>query len=299
MSIQEYIEESLYIQKIILDVELAHFDTDEAIRYVTVMISKQVKRDPKFFLLKDEAREEMFKKQEYNTYPYVICKTLHELIQEVLGILGIESRVVVATNTRIPLYALIVDGKNNRYFIDALHDLFRSQYNIEPVCYGAHIKSNGSILDEKALGLVTLPLEYIREMDLKTGLIQDEYFSDYIKRIQPEFIDRNKAKIAFGITDSYELLKTKMAYNSQHFLNLYPVEGPIERTALHVYLRTNLFNKSERNNFYVGNRIDKEGNPVFIQIKFGSKLLTYEEVCHNEEYSLIETTDSLVPTGVK
>ena len=93
----------------------------------------------------------------------------------------------------------------------------------------------------------------------------------------------------------YELLKKKIQYISENFLNVYPVHGPIERTGLHVYLRTNLFNKSEKANFYVGNRIDKEGNPVYIQVKYGTHNLTFEEVLDNERYSLQETTESITP----
>ena len=288
-----------FIQKIILDVSLSNWDIDYAIRYVTVMISKFAKRDPKFFLANEEERLKMLLNKNIEEYPYVICKTLHELIQLVLRELGIESRVVIATNTRIPLYALIVEGQHNRYFIDALHDLFRAQYNIQPVCYGAHINSNTSILDQDELKLKTLPLEYIKQMDLDMGIIDEEYFSDYINRIKTNFTDRNIAKGIFMCKDSYSLLRTKIDYISNTFLNIYPVDGPIERTALHVYLRNNLYNKSEKDNFYVGNRIDKEGNPVFIQIKYGSKLLTFEEVCEQEVYYLRETTDSIIPTGIK
>ena len=286
-----------FIQKIILDVYLSNWTTDYAIRYVTVMISKLAKRDPKFFLANEEQKLNMLENKTYEEYPYVICKTLHELIRDVLKEIGINSKVVQATNTKIPLYALIVEGSHDRYFIDALHDLFRAQHNIQPVCYGAHINSNTSILQEERLK--TLPLEYIRQMDLDMGIIDEEYFSDYINRIKTSFTDRNIAKGIFMCNDSYSLLKTKIEYISDMYLNVYPLEGPIERTALHVYLRNNLFNKSEKDNFYVGNRIEKENNPVFIQIKYGSKLLVYEEVCEDEIYSLKETTDAIIPTGIK
>lgn len=288
------------IQKIIFDVQQNNWNADYAIRYVVVSISRFVKRDPKFFLAPEKERLNLIGNMNYQKdYPYVICKTLHELIKEVLDILGIQSKVVIATNTTIPLYALIVEGEHSRYFIDALHDLFRSQYRIKPVSYGARIKSNTSILDNDKNQLQDLPLDYIKKIDLDTGLIQEEYFSDAINRIKIELTDRNKAKALFLTNNSYELLKRKIEHISENYLNVYPVDGPIERVGLHVYLRSNLFNRSEKANFYVGNRIDKENNPVYIIIKYGPYNITFEEVFDHEKYLLKETTESIAPRTFK
>ena len=289
-----------FIRKIIKDVLDNHLSTDYAIRYVTVMISKNVRRDPKFFLASEDVRLRLLDSKNYETdFPNVICKTLHELIRDVLKELGINSKIVIATNTVVPLYALIVEGEHNRYFIDALHDLFRVQYNIRPVSYGAHIRSNTSIIDREKEKITDLSLDYIRQMDLDMKIIDGEYFSDFIDRIKNEFIERNKAKILFREEDSFRLFKSKMRYNSDTFLNIYKVEGPIERAALHVYLRNNLFNKTEKANFHVGNRVDKEGNPVFIQIKLGSRIINYEEVKRDNIYSLEEISEVKVPSGIK
>ena len=92
------------IQKIILDVQLNNWNTDYAIRYVVVSISRLVRRDPVFFLTPEKDRIPLVNSMSYEKdYPNIICKTLHELIADVLSILGIKSRVVVATNTTIPL----------------------------------------------------------------------------------------------------------------------------------------------------------------------------------------------------
>ena len=291
----ESILDSYEIQKLLLDVQLSNWDTDHAIRYIVLGISRMVRRNPEFFLSPESKRLDMVKDMNYEKdFPNIICKTLHELIRDVLATIGIKSKVVVATNTKIPLYALIVEGEHNRYFIDALHDLFRAQYNIQPVSYGAPIRSNTCILDTN--GLTDLSLDYIREIDTNIGAIDEEgYFSDFINRIKSNFINRNKAKEVFDEKDPFELIKTKVRFISDNYLNLYPVSGPIERTGLHVYLRTNLFNKSERANYYIGNRIDKEGNPVYINIKYGTRNVTFEEVEDREEYSLVETTEAITP----
>ena len=69
------------------------------------------------------------------------------------------------------------DKKMNWFYI-------RAQYNIQPVTYGTHIRSKSNIIDADSLKLVDLPLDYIREMDVNTGIIKDEYFSDYINRVK-------------------------------------------------------------------------------------------------------------------
>lgn len=77
------------------------------------------------------------------------------------------------------------------------------------------------------------------------------------------------------------------------------MDGLIERTGLHVYIRNNLYNKSEKTNFYVGNRIDKEGNPIYIIIKYGTHVFTFEEVCEDKKYSLVETSEIIAPRIIK
>ena len=291
------------IQEIIFKVQQSNWNTDYAIRYVVVSISRLVKRDSVFFLIPESERLDLLKNADYHKdYPNVICKTLHELIRDVLATLGIKSTVVQATNTTIPLFALIVEGEHNRYFVDALHDLFRSQYRIRPVSYGARIRSNTSTIDNNKYNLVDLPLDYIEEMDIGTGLINKEYFSDTINKIKPTLIDRNKTKDFFrkdgeyiDEISGYDLLKRKIKFVSDNYLNLYPMHGPIERAGLHVYLRSNVFNKSEKTNFYVGNRTDKENNPVYVQIKYGPYNITFEEVMENDKYLLQETAEAITP----
>ena len=284
------------ILNIIQTVRQNHWNTDYAARYVVVSISRLVKRDPKFFLSPEVERIYMFQNMNYESdYPNVICKTLHELIRDVLDVLGIKSTVVKATNTTIPLFALIIDGEHNRYFVDALHDLFRSQYNVRPIAYGAKIRSKTSIIDDKKEHLVDLPLDYVREIDVNTGLIPGEYFSDEMARERLKLVDRNVARKIFGEKNTVELLKKKISYVSDKYLNVYPVHGPIERTGLHVYLRNTLFNNSEKEKFYVGNRIDKEGNPVYVLITYGVHNFTYEEVFKDNKYSLQETAEAIAP----
>lgn len=270
------------IKKIILEVLNNNWNTDYVIRYVTVEISKLVQRDVSFFKMTDDEKLDILKELNYeNSYPNVICKTLHELIRDVLDYLGIESKVVIATNTKVPLYALIAEGEHGRYFIDALNDLFKVQYNIQPVTYGNYTRSNNSIIDGNKL--ISLDLDYIREMDLDMGLIKTEYFSDYINRIKNTYIDRNQAKKIFEIESSVELLKRKIELISEKYLNNYPVEGPHERVGLHVYLRNNLFNKSEKKFFRV---CLTEDNRVILKNEYGGQSIIYEEIKDNNKYIL-------------
>lgn len=54
-------------------------------------------------------------------------------------------------------------------------------------------------------------------MDVNTGIIKDEYFSDYINRVKTNFTDRNKAKEIFAVDSSIELVEKKVKYISDNF----------------------------------------------------------------------------------
>lgn len=258
-------------------------NTDYAIRYVVVMISRLVKRDVNFFFSTEEEKIKQLQFKTYNDYPNVICKTLSELIRDVLYLLWINSKVVIATNTKVPLYALIVEGENGKYFIDALHDLFRSQHRIQPDSYWAYNKSNTIIVQDKDLTI--LSLDDIRCMDIDMKLIESQYFNDYIENIKQNLIDRNKAKLFFTLqwNDAYELLKHKIGYISESYLNVFPIEWPLERVAFHVYLRSNLYNKSEKDKFRIKNDEDDPNYPVIIRIQYGRLFLTYKEIIKYSE----------------
>ena len=275
------------IKSIIITVLNNKWNADYVIRYVTVEVSKLVQRDVSFFKMHEDEKIKQLSSLNYETsYPYVVCKTLHELIRDILDCLGISSRVVKATNTKVPLYALIVDGEYGRYFIDALNDLQKVQYHIQPVTYGNIIHSNNSILNENQ-GFISLSLDYIREMDIQLGIIENEYFSDYIERIKLTYVDRNLAMKRFGAIDSLDLLTKKIKHISHQFLNLYQVDGPLERVGIHVFFRNRLFNKTERRQFRV--ILSEDNKHVIISNEFGSYTIVYEEIKENNEYSLVQT----------
>lgn len=279
------------IQDIINTVSLNNYSTDYAIRYVVVNISRLVKRDTKFFLSSEDERLKQLYSKTYSEYPNVICKTLSELIRDVLDILGIKSTVVKATNSNVPLYALIVDWENGRYFIDALGDLTKSQYHMQPFHYGIFPESTRNILDFSKLKLIKLLDETIKDMDINLGIINwKRYFSDYINDIKINFTSINHAKTFFDEKDNLELIRKKMYYISNNFLNVYQMDGPIERKTFYTYLWKNLFNKNERNSFNVINK-NEEGYPVFVTIKFNDEILIFKEVKQGIKYLLQETLE--------
>ena len=74
------------IQNIIEDVQRQKtWNIDQAIRYIVVKISRLVQRDCDFFFSSIEKKSELLGKKTYKEdYPYIICKTLHELIRDIL-----------------------------------------------------------------------------------------------------------------------------------------------------------------------------------------------------------------------
>ena len=81
----ESILDSYEIEKLLLDVQLSNWDTDHAIRYIVLGISRMVRRDPVFFLSPESKRVDMVNKMNYEKdFPNIICKTLHELIRDIL-----------------------------------------------------------------------------------------------------------------------------------------------------------------------------------------------------------------------
>lgn len=275
------------IQEIINNVRLNRsWNTDYAIRYVVVMISRLVKRDVNFFFSSDEEKLKALNTKTYSDYPNVICKTLSELIRDVLYLLWIESKVIVSTNTKVPLYAIIAEWEESRYYIDALYDLTCSQYRIQPYCYSSHRPSKNSIIDPNKLKLTELDPDYIRDIDINTGLIPGEYFSDHINNIKNRFTEYNKAETFFDTKDHDQLLIKKFEFISDHLVNKFPLEWPIERTILYIYFRRYLLNKAERWNVFIGNTIE-DNNHVFIKITQNNWLnLIFEECKQDWKYSL-------------
>ena len=279
-------------------------NTDYAIRYVVVMISRLVKRDVNFFFSPEEEKVKQLQLKTYNDYPNVICKTLSELIRDVLYLLWINSKVIISTNTKVPLYALIVEGEKCMYFIDALIDLHCSQYRIQPRCYGSYITSKNNILHKYKLPLIELSPDFIREIDTDTWLIESNYFSDTINSIRDTFTIYSKAESFFKTKDHHLLFIKKFEYISENYINLFSLEWPIERACLYSYFKSFLFNRAEKTNtdknttinrhneiwtqpsFFIWNRINKENNPVFIEIQYGSNRLVFEELKEGKKYKI-------------
>lgn len=274
------------IQEIINNVRLNRSrNTDHVIRYVVVMVSRLVKRDVNFFFSTEEDKVKLLLTKTYNDYPNVICKTLSELIRDVLYLLWIESRVIVATDTVIPLYALITEWENWRYFIDPLNDLFRSQYRMKPFHYWILPESNNNILNFSEL--IELSEEFIEDIDINQLKIIEwwSYFDETLSKVKNIFTSINDAKKLFGTNDEIDLIKKKIKYISDNYLNKYQISGPIERATLYIYYKRLLFNKDEKKCFIVKNK-NEPWYPVHITIEYLGKILKFEEVKHHGEYSL-------------
>jgi len=94
---------------------------------------------------------------------------------------SIYSKKVVATDARIPLYALIVEGDFGLYYLDPINDLFHNQYHLRPDFFAVIPRS--SSLKDQYPNLVQLDFSYCKRLDHILGFSKyyDDAFFIFIK----------------------------------------------------------------------------------------------------------------------
>lgn len=114
------------------------------IKCVLVELAKICYRDDRFFLFKENLamRRRIYNKKlvlkKQNTK--VSCKSYSLLIQRILKALGINIKLFSSGKDEFKHYGLIYESKNNKYYIDPLHDLLNLKIGAQEEYFGIKYK---------------------------------------------------------------------------------------------------------------------------------------------------------------
>lgn len=238
------------------------------IRYIYIKISIFFRRDLNYFLATEEEQLELyklgFKKEGFN----IVCSSLADYYVDIFSIFNIRATKIVATNTAVPLFSLIVESDEEIYYLDPLNDLARNQYGLE-TGYFAIIPNYENV--RKMFNLSSISSDILRTMDTELGLQSNGiYVSDFVKRLRQEMVVESKINRIYDIafTDKYSTIKKKLEIIESKLINLGHVKGLYERMLVYNYLRGQLFNKCERK--VTEMIIDKDKMELQFVLKFPS-----------------------------
>ena len=141
----------------------SNWSKDIIIRYLYIKLAPYFHRDLKYFLATSEEKERQYQVGFINRFPNIVCSTLADFYVELFKEFNIKAKKVIANSSKIPLFALIVEGDNGWYFLNPLEDLFNNQYNLKPASFGIIPRFRTIKINYPYLTL--LPQDYIVSLD--------------------------------------------------------------------------------------------------------------------------------------
>lgn len=261
----------------------SNWSKDIIIRYLYIKLAPYFHRDLKYFLTTSEEKERQYQVGFINRFPNIVCSTLADFYVELFKNFNIKAKKVIANSSKIPLFALIVEGDNGWYFLNPLEDLFNNQYNLKPDSFGIIPRFRTIKINYPYLTL--LPQDYIVSLD---DYLQIKYLNDYFNEMHKIFTNRVSANLFLGYDKEshIDLKEDKIKYYEDHFINLGQVEGTFERAQLYQFLNDTFLNRAEKN--YVKVIIsDYMNNPsISLYIYNKDSTIVYNEENNGNKYVL-------------
>lgn len=258
---------------------------DLIIRFLYIKLAPFVKRDLQYFLASDEERLQQYSLGFINRFPDIVCSTLADYYVELFNGFGINAKKVIATSSKIPLFAVIVEGDYGFYFLDPLNDLFSNQYGLRPYFFG--VIPRYRTLRANHPEITQLEKEYVSELDEELNI---KYLNEYFKALEPILKNRQRAREFFGYdkNENIDLKERKYKFINDRFINLGSVSGSFERALMYKYLSERLLNHTERR-FTTTTLTGGLSNPhVEIEIKTKEGVILLEEEKQDNKYLLIK-----------
>ena len=272
--------------------------TDVIIRYLIVNLACFFKRDLNFYLRsKDEQARLLNDWHKCDSDGNIICLTLAEFYVDLFKYFNIEARVVKVTNTKIPLYGVMVKGTLCYYFIDTLLDLMPSQYGIFNHIYGRLPNLDTSILHNEFPYLESLTPEYVEFLDNQIDRFKGVMKTDDILHSIMPLLSKTVLRKEFkkDRINLFDLVNYKINFIGEKCINLGKVDGLIERYKMYEYLFRMFFESYEKGfvKIHIFRDYDDHGNPINPELNIivtdNNKGITaqYVETRKNDTYSLI------------
>lgn len=274
-----------------------NWDKDIIMRYLISNLNQFFRRDLNFYLRSEDEQAKILNSGiRYNGETDVICKTISEFYSDIFRHFGINAKVAKATNSKVPLYGIVVDGTSHSYFIDPLFDLMPSQFGVFNENYGITPLWTTSTLPLEYPYLKDLTNDYIRYLDamikrFPSGISTDDILDGYAKDIA-KYIKyvRSRRKMS-----SFEATNYGIEFINEKCINIGNVDGMIERHKMYNYLFRKLFEGSDRGTVKINiyRDYDEQGNPInprlVITVNHNEQESMYVESKENNVFALKRT----------
>lgn len=270
------------MEKVINQVK-SNWPKDLIIRFLYIKLAPFFHRDPVYFYKSKEERYKEYEQGFINRFPDIVCSTLADYYVELFHDFGINAKKIVANSSKIPLFALIVEGDKGWYFLDPLADLVSNQYGTRPYFFGVIPRYNTVRSNYKEL--IKLPSEYVDELDNELGLA---YLDEFFHGLHSVMTQRKNAKEFFGYPPNMpiDLRETKLEFMNDNLINIGNVNGVFNRADLYLYLNDQILNRSEKK--YVCTCIEGDIENLYLSyyIKKKDEIIKYVEEKQNGVYRL-------------
>ena len=257
---------------------------DLTIRFLYVKLAPCFQRDLIFFLADEEEKIRQLNQGIVNRFPFVICATLADFYVDLFNQFGINAKKVIANSSKIPLYAVIVEGDYGWYYLDPLGDLFSNQYGLKSDFFG--IIPRYKTINRNHPELIKLDPIYVSELDKTLNF--PKYLNEYFLNLHKNIADRNKSYEFFGLEkgESENLIHLKLQFCNDELINLGNVNGAFERALLYLFLNKTLLNKTEKD--FVGVKIEGgvENPYISYEVRYKDNIILYEEQKNENKYVL-------------
>lgn len=255
---------------------------DLIIRFLYIKLAPFFKRDLEYFLASPEEKESQFNQGFINRFPNIVCSTLSDYYVYLFKQFGINAKKVIATSSKIPLFALIVEGDKGWYFLDPIGDLFSNQYGLRPYFFG--VIPRYKTINRTHPEITKLPREYVKELDQTLDIT---YLNDFFQDLHNTLVNRKNALEFFGLPSSFQedLKPRKIQFYNESLINIGNVEGAFERAQMYQFLNDSLFDRRERHHSKIW-ITDNDNHHIAFQIQTCGCNILYEEEKVNNKYIL-------------
>lgn len=222
---------------------------DYIIRFLYIKLAPFFQRDLKYFLATDEEKYQQFSQGFINRGRNIVCSTLADYYVGLYARFGIKAKKIAANSTRIPLFAVIVEGDTGYFYINPLNDLFNNQYNLRTTEFGVvpHYKT----LNNNYPFLHSLKSDYLNQIDNDLNL--PETADNFFKTLHLKMTNRNFIRNNFNVEDNEKekIFEHKMIFSSNELINLGKVSGAFERIKMYLFIEKIIFFKQEKKNLKI------------------------------------------------
>mgnify|MGYP004638868195 CR=1 FL=1 len=162
------------------------------IKCVLIELSKICSRDDRFFLFKENLaiRRKIYNKKltlkKRNIK--VSCKSYNLLIKDILKELGINIKLFSLGKDEFKHYGIIYENKNNKYYIDPLHDLINLKIGAQTEYFGIKYKAveDLTVINKEKQQEINNVINYddSRYSEFLSTISKNESVCDLIRKIQ-------------------------------------------------------------------------------------------------------------------